>query len=57
MSKVEREKKKNEMARIMRVEIEDIKTQFYYSIDFKQQYRSRMGFPKDAGVRAMGSLV
>lgn len=30
------------MARIMRVEIEDIKTQFYYFIDFKQEYSDRM---------------
>lgn len=34
------------IARIIRVEIEDIKAQFYYLIDFKQEYSSSKGFPR-----------
>lgn len=41
--------KKNVIARILAVEIEDIKTQFYYPIDFKQEYKHPGGFPQRLG--------
>lgn len=51
MPRLEREK--NVIARIMRVEVDDIKTQFYYPIDFKHKYSIRVGFPRDSGVQTM----